>query len=82
MPGYMQPVPMYQTPEHGQKQLTSPLLRSDLDNDGKRSRQQSGKGGSSNVSPSAGVSDSYMLQDIMNELVGGDATRVDHAVDP
>ena len=68
MQGFIQQVPIYHTPDQGQKRDSSPLLGSNPDNQGKRSRRQSGEEGSFTGSPSAAAIDVYSVQDIMKEL--------------
>ena len=68
VPGFIQQVPIYQTPDHGQKRDSSPLLGSNPDNLGKRSRHQSGDMSSIVGSPITADSDAYTLQDIMKAL--------------
>ena len=68
MQGYIQQVPIFQTPDHGQKRDLSPLLGSNHENVGKRSRHQSGEEGSITGSPNASSMDVFTIQDVMKEL--------------
>ena len=68
--GFIQQVPIYQTPpDQGQKRNPSPLFGSELENAGKRLRQQSGELSSFNgASPGAATLETCTVQDIMLEL--------------
>ena len=54
MPGFIQQVPIYQTPEQGQKRESSPLFGSNPENAGKR-RHLTGDKGSIDGSSEAGI---------------------------
>ena len=64
MPGYVQPMQVFHTPDQGQKRELSPLAVAFNENDGKRARAGSTEGSSSNGDESRNIS----LNDIMAEL--------------
>ena len=67
--GFIQQVPIYQTPDQGQKRNPSPLFGSNSENNGKRSRHQSGEMSSfAGSSPGAAANELCTIQDIMLEL--------------
>ena len=68
MQGFIQQVPIYQTPEHGQKWDSSPLFGPNMENAGKRSRQISGEVSSIAGSPSTAANGEYTIDDIMKEF--------------
>ena len=68
MSGFIQQVPIYQTPEQGQKRESSPLFGSNPENTGKRSRQVTGDKGSTDGSPEPGMRDTYTIHDVMKEF--------------
>ena len=67
IPGFMQPMPIFQTPDHGQKRDLSPLIGSSAEQDGKRVRNNSNDL-SSIVSPTGDDDENVSLRDIMKHL--------------
>ena len=67
IPGYVQPMPIYQTPDHGQKRDLSPLFGNTVEQVEKRIRNNSNDR-SSSVSPAGELGREVNLQDVMAEF--------------
>ena len=66
LPGYVQTVPIYQTPDQGQKRNTSPLFNLSGEKDEKRSRNEVASG--SSIQGEVSENENYTILDIMNEF--------------